>query len=80
MMQQERQHREVQYPDEGAVLGFETELEALREGIKIAADGRAYCVRCGCTEDDPCDGGCTWVAPDLSGEMADVCSACVGSS
>lgn len=57
--------------------GYASEEEALRAGIEAAAEGRAYCARCGCTDDDPCEGGCHWVAPDVSGEMADVCSACV---
>lgn len=37
-------------------------------------DGRARCVRCGCTDDEACPGGCSWVA----GGMVDVCSACAG--
>lgn len=36
----------------------------------------ARCARCGCTEDAPCPGGCFWVPPEVSGEMADICSAC----
>lgn len=32
-----------------------------------------FCRVCGCTEDAACDGGCSWVEPDL-------CSACVGKS
>ncbi|WP_331731447.1 hypothetical protein [Kitasatospora sp. NBC_01300] len=33
----------------------------------------ARCVRCGCTEDDPCPGGCAWV-PELL--LEDLCSNC----
>lgn len=33
-----------------------------------------YCRLCGCTEDEPCEGGCTWVQ-DPTGE-GDVCSRC----
>lgn len=37
-------------------------------------DIEARCVRCGCTEDAPCAGGCSWVA---TAGMVDLCSACV---
>ncbi|WP_328439314.1 hypothetical protein OHA71_23545 [Streptomyces sp. NBC_00444] len=33
----------------------------------------ARCVRCGCTEDAACDGGCYWVP---NRQLADLCSAC----
>lgn len=32
-------------------------------------DDEQGCVGCGCTDDNPCPGGCTWVAPNL-------CSSC----
>ncbi|WP_432156309.1 hypothetical protein [Streptomyces sp. bgisy153] len=38
-----------------------------------AADAGARCVRCGCTEDRPCEGGCAWVPGYL---VVDLCSAC----
>ncbi|WP_371503551.1 hypothetical protein OG871_39865 (plasmid) [Kitasatospora sp. NBC_00374] len=46
-------------------------INALFEAFADPAEAR--CVRCGCTEDDPCKGGCWWV-PGLV--MEDVCSAC----
>ncbi|MFJ9521793.1 DUF6919 domain-containing protein [Kitasatospora sp. NPDC101801] len=46
-------------------------IDALFEAFADPAEAR--CVRCGCTEDDPCKGGCWWV-PGLVTE--DVCSAC----
>jgi hypothetical protein len=36
--------------------------------------GVAQCVDCGCTEDDPCPGGCFWVASGSG--MEDLCSRC----
>lgn len=36
-------------------------------------DDVARCVRCGCTEDAACEGGCHWVA---NHQMADLCSRC----
>lgn len=33
----------------------------------------ASCVRCGCTEDAACEGGCAWVPNE---QMTDLCSAC----
>jgi len=33
----------------------------------------ARCVRCGCTEDAACEGGCCWVP---NAQMVDLCSAC----
>lgn len=35
----------------------------------------AFCRVCGCTEDDPCPGGCSWVPdPEMLG---DLCSRCL---
>jgi Fe-S-cluster-containing dehydrogenase component len=34
----------------------------------------ATCVGCGCTEDDACPGGCSWVP---NGAGVEVCSSCV---
>lgn len=34
----------------------------------------AACRVCGCTEDDPCEGGCSWL-PDPG--MGELCSACL---
>ncbi|MEV7123819.1 DUF6919 domain-containing protein [Kitasatospora griseola] len=39
----------------------------------FADPAQARCVRCGCTEDDACQGGCWWVP---GAAMEDVCSAC----
>ena len=36
-----------------------------------------FCVGCGCSENDPCEGGCCW-AEDPARPMQDVCSKCVG--
>ncbi|MFF6825016.1 hypothetical protein [Streptomyces longwoodensis] len=38
-----------------------------------APDGVARCVRCGCTEEQACDGGCAWVS---NRQMVELCSAC----
>ncbi len=38
---------------------------------EAAVDAR--CVRCGCTEDAACEGGCAWVP---NAQMTDLCSAC----
>ncbi len=35
----------------------------------------AHCCVCGCTEDEPCDGGCWWIDDDA---MRDRCSQCEG--
>lgn len=37
------------------------------------ADDVPRCVRCGCTEDAPCDGGCAWVP---NRQLIDLCSVC----
>ncbi len=39
-------------------------------GDVLCAEARA-CRGCGCTETEPCPGGCEWVDPDL-------CSRCAG--
>ncbi len=54
------------------VFPFDLEiLEALAvahlDAIPVAL---AICLKCGCTEDDACPGGCWWHAPGL-------CSACI---
>jgi hypothetical protein len=36
----------------------------------VAQAEEASCRECGCTEDEACDGGCSWVEDDL-------CSACL---
>lgn len=38
----------------------------------------AACRVCGCTEDNACAGGCWWVQ-DPSGDLSDLCSACMPS-
>ncbi len=36
------------------------------------------CRRCGCTDDEACPGGCSWVPdPVLLGALGTLCSACV---
>jgi hypothetical protein len=35
--------------------------------------GEARCRICGCTENNPCEGGCSWVSDP---QMGDLCSAC----
>ncbi|WP_158761591.1 hypothetical protein [Streptomyces sp. NRRL S-146] len=40
----------------------------------LLAQDEARCVRCGCTEDAACEGGCRW-APNR--HMVDICSSCV---
>ncbi|MEU5111675.1 hypothetical protein AB0G64_09265 [Streptomyces longwoodensis] len=50
-----------------------------RAGEELAADDQAAaadvarCVRCGCTEEQACEGGCAWVP---NRQMVDLCSAC----
>lgn len=36
-----------------------------------------FCVGCGCSDFQPCEGGCSWVDPSLT-DGADVCSQCYG--
>lgn len=38
----------------------------------------AICVRCGCSDDRACDGGCSWLAVDR-GKGIGVCSRCAKS-
>lgn len=39
----------------------------------VAQDDEARCVKCGCTEDTACKGGCYWVPNE---QQVDLCSAC----
>ena len=55
---------------------LEAERLAGRDTEEDDDDPVAACRVCGCTEEDPCEGGCTWVPnPD---EMGDLCSRCAG--
>jgi hypothetical protein len=38
---------------------------------ELGAGEGGVCRVCGCTEDDPCPGGCIWATPDC-----DLCSQC----
>jgi hypothetical protein len=38
-------------------------------GLRIRFDFEQACWKCGCTQNDACEGGCSWVEEDL-------CSAC----
>lgn len=55
-------HAEAQY--QPAALAALARIRAAIGPVKVTA-----CRVCGCTDDRACDGGCSWVEPDL-------CSAC----
>lgn len=44
----------------------------LGDVANVACAVMRACRGCGCTEDEACEGGCSWVDPDL-------CSSCVGN-
>lgn len=48
-------------------------LEVLGDG---RADGTCVCVGCGCTTENACLGGCSWIVQDLE-EGIGICSKCV---
>jgi ParB/RepB/Spo0J family partition protein len=74
-----RCHRPLPEPEPG---GVELPNGVVRcpEGTLLTPNGASYCaacapgievcLKCGCTDEAACEGGCTWVADDL-------CSACV---
>lgn len=41
--------------------------------VDVAVESIDVCRRCGCTDDEACFGGCSWVS-----ESHDLCSSCVG--
>jgi hypothetical protein len=47
--------------------------EPLPQDLAEADDDQAQCTVCGCTDEDPCPGGCWWVPGQW---MQDLCSAC----
>jgi hypothetical protein len=53
----------------GTGVGFDLG-RSLSGGFPVDG-GEGVCRACGCTEDDPCPGGCIWATPD-----ADLCSRC----
>ncbi|HEY0410206.1 MAG TPA: hypothetical protein VGE42_08050, partial [Candidatus Dormibacteraeota bacterium] len=67
--------------DPAAALVDDLAREALREcGRGLADDGEeedvTRCRVCGCTEDEPCEGGCEWVEDPL--DEGELCSRCAG--
>lgn len=52
--------------------GATQRLKLTAIGLRAIAGFPAMCIKCGCTEDRACAGGCSWVARD-------VCSACVSA-
>ncbi|CAL9599655.1 hypothetical protein [Streptomyces sp. enrichment culture] len=47
-------------------------LSAMKTAV-VDQDDEARCVKCGCTEDTACKGGCYWVPNE---QQVDLCSAC----
>lgn len=50
-------------------LGRQAALQAAEVHLTPVEDWTPTCRVCGCTDDVSCEGGCSWVGPDL-------CSAC----
>lgn len=50
-------------------------LVQLAREVREGDPGEARCRVCGCTEDEPCEGGCWWVE-DPEG-LGDLCSSCL---
>ncbi|GEM_PF-3115249 len=55
--------------DDGAELDY-LEAKELERQSRIAAGIELACASCGCSETQPCEGGCVWATPNL-------CSRCV---
>lgn len=51
------------------LVSYARELE--REGITVDVALIRTCIACNCTDDEACDGGCSWVS-----EVDDLCSSC----
>jgi len=58
-----------------SVLAHVRAVTPVNPGIADGLDAEdvARCVRCGCTEDAACEGGCYWVP---NAQMVELCSAC----
>jgi hypothetical protein len=64
----------AEHPDEPAMFVRSLGLRQAQRIVAPLSDvDEAQCEVCGCTENDPCEGGCAWV----TGGMSDLCSACV---
>jgi len=46
---------------------------SLNRRQRLSARGEPRCIVCGCTENDACQGGCSWV----TGEVCSVCASAV---
>jgi hypothetical protein len=55
--------------DDPGIDGFDYDAAITAAGAILDLVRFRFCRRCGCSDLDPCQGGCSWVAPDL-------CSAC----
>lgn len=42
---------------------------------ELVERGVRYCRVCGCTDDDACPEGCSWVPTDLPGDLCSRCGA-----
>lgn len=51
--------------------GHLAELDEAAEGLVFIASNARRCRVCGCTDGRACNGGCSWVAPDI-----DLCNRC----
>jgi hypothetical protein len=55
------------------LLGEENDRLATAEGLADTGEDIPRCLHCGCTEEQPCPGGCVWVSGPVDG---DLCSRC----
>jgi hypothetical protein len=53
----------------------ELEQSGVWDQLSVIGDS-PLCIGCGCTERDPCLGGCAWVALDVARNVG-LCSSCV---
>lgn len=51
-------------------------MEAVEEDEPFE-QGHEQCIVCGCTDDDGCDGGCSWVEAESGMAEYDLCTQCV---
>ena len=54
-------------------LGFDSDDDSVEADVDDLAGLPGECMGCGCTDDNPCPGGCAWVAPGI-------CSCCAQAS
>ena len=61
----------------GHVLVRRGHLVDVQQLAALLVAGAPFCVACGCSEQDACEGGCAWIpGARIGGFLVDLCTSC----